>query len=428
MGHKRKIAVIGLGYVGLNIAVAFGRKFKIIGLDINPVRISELKEGYDRNGNVSKTELSQTNILYTEDPNELQNADFHIIVVSTPLTATHHPDLSHLVKASEMVGKQLKKGDIVVYESTVYPGATEEICIPALEKSAKLLCPADFGVGYSPERVNPGDTVHTFETIIKVVSAVDQSTLAQIQSVYNEVITVGTHPVSAIKVAEASKILENTQRDINIAFMNEAAIILHHCNVEISEVIAAAQTKWNFNPYKPGLVGGHCIGNNSYYLAHKSMHVGYIPHLIFAALDVNNAMPNFLAEEVNRNLEQMKVPVKQARVAVLGITYKADYSDFHDSKVMILIDKLKNLGMNVVAHDPLADYSLVRQELDLDLVSWDELSALDAIVIAVAHKAYCQLEAKQLEAMMNPKAFIMDVMGAIRPSIHFSPTIRYWKI
>lgn len=424
----RKIAVVGLGYVGLTIALAFGRKTKIIGFDTNSVRIAELRNGYDRNKQFSSEEIIQSKIDYTTNETDLARADFYVVAVPTPLNETFEPNLSMLLKATETIGKMLKKGDLVVFESTVYPGVTEEKCIPILEKASGLSCPADFGVGYSPERVNPGDTAHKFENIIKLVSAVDTLTLDLIERIYNTVVTVGTYRVSSIKIAEATKILENTQRDINIAFMNEAAMILHRCNLSISEVILAAKTKWNFIPYHPGLVGGHCIGVNSYYLAYKSMNAGFRPALIYAGLDVNKRMIDFLVQELKNNFNRLHMSIQDAKIAILGITYKPDYSDFHDSKVMMLVEKIQALGMNVVIHDPIANYEDIKKEYGFNLVKKEALKNLDAIILAIDHKQYRQLQAADLNAMTKSKAVIMDVMGTLAPSIELSPEKYLWKI
>jgi UDP-N-acetyl-D-glucosamine/UDP-N-acetyl-D-galactosamine dehydrogenase len=424
----RKIAVVGLGYVGLTIALAFGRKSKIVGFDTNLDRIAELMDAYDRNQEFSREEIIQSKIHYTTNHTDLDEADFYIVAVPTPLDEAFHPNLSILLKATEAIGKKLKKGDLVVFESTVYPGVTEEKCIPILEKASGLSCPADFGVGYSPERVNPGDAAHTFENITKLVSAIDTPTLDLIQRIYNTVVTVGTHRVSSIKVAEATKILENTQRDINIAFMNEAAMILHRCNMPISEVISAAKTKWNFIPYHPGLVGGHCIGVNSYYLAYKSMEAGYRPALIYAGLDVNKQMIDFLVQELKNSFNRLNISLKNAKVAILGITYKPDYSDFHDSKVMTLIEKIQALETNVVVHDPIANYEDIKKEYNFNLVKKEALKDLDAIILAVNHTQYRQLQATDLNAMTRSKAVIMDVMGTLPLSIQLPPEKYLWKM
>lgn len=425
---ERKIAVIGLGYVGLTIALAFGRQSKIVGFDTNSERIAELMDGYDRNQEFSREKIQVADIHYTTDHTDLDAADFYIVAVPTPLDNQNKPNLSILLKATEMVGKKLKKGDIVVFESSVYPTVTEDQCIPLLEKSAQLSCPKDFGVGFSPERVNPGDAEHTFENIPKVISAIDTPTLDIIQQMYNKVVTAGTYRAPNMKTAEATKILENTQRDINIAFMNEAAKILHKCGISVSEVIAAAKTKWNFIPYHPGLVGGHCIGVNSYYLAYKSVEAGYRPQFIYAGLEVNKSMIDFLVQELKMCLEHQKIPVKNAKIAVLGVTYKPNYSDFHDSKVMELIDKIIALGAEVVVHDPLVNYESFKKEYHFNLVKKEGLKDLDAIVFAVNHTEYCQLQAADVNNMTKPKAVIMDVMGALAPSMKLPSEKTLWRM
>lgn len=428
MSHQRKISIIGIGYVGLTLAMAFGQKEKIIAFDINSIRISDLKNGHDCNNEYSYSNLLNTAIYFTTDPNDLNKADFHIIAVPTPLDSTNHPDLSILLYASKMVGRHLKKNDVVVYESTVYPGVTEEKCIPILEQSSKMICGKDFSVGYSPERINPGDKVHTFENTVKIISAVDKKTLDLIAKVYGQAVK-GIHRVSSIKIAEATKIIENTQRDINISFMNEVALILHHCNLDTNEILSAAQTKWNFVHFKPGLVGGHCIGINSYYLAHKAMEVGYYPALILAGQKVNNNMIEHLAGETIRILSLNRKNIKNTRIGILGISYKENYPDFHDSKTIDLIKILNSYDAHILAHDPIVDYNLVKNTYTINLVDWEELIELDALVLAVAHKEYCELNIDRFRKMLNSNAVIMDVKGILDKSqFTASSGIHLWQM
>lgn len=428
MTHQRKISVTGLGYVGLTIASAFGQNEHVYGYDVSDVRIEELKKSYDRNGEISSEQLKKSDIQYTTDPNILKEADFHIVAVPTPVDKTNHPDLSMLKEASATLGKYIKKGDCVVYESSVYPGVTEEVCIPLLEKSSNLVCGKDFSVGFSPERVNPGDKVHTITNTVKVVSGIDAKTVDLVSSVYETVIKAGVYRATSIKVAEATKIVENTQRDLNISLMNEVAIILHHFNLNITDVLAAASTKWNFINFKPGLVGGHCIGINAYYLAHKALEAGYSPKFIMAGQEVNEYMIKYIVEQTIKNLVELEIPIKKARVGVLGITYKENYPDFHDSKVMDLIDILTEHGLTVLAHDPIANYEHATSEFDINLVKWDQLTDLDAVILAVPHKQYHELQSSDFKKILKGKALIMDIKGILSPAKISIPGIRLWQI
>jgi len=407
--HHR-IAVIGLGYVGLTVAIYFSRKTNVIGFDVDQNRIAELGDGYDRHNEISKDEILASNVHFTTDETLLAAANFYIIIVPTPINPSKQPDLSKLLSATTLVGKYLKKGDIVVYESTVYPGATEELCIPELEKISKLKCVEDFSVGYSPERINPGDRVHTFENICKIVSATDPKALDIICETYLQVLN-NVYRVSSIQIAEAAKVVENTQRDLNISMLNEIALILHHCNLNITEVLAAAQTKWNFLPFKPGLVGGHCIGTNSYYLIDKAKKAGYVPKFILAGQQINDDFVYFIADEAIKSLIKLDKSIKQARVGILGITYKENYPDFYDSRVIELIQRLASFELNVIAHDPLANYDAARKTYALELVTWEEFTQLDIIIFAVAHQYYCQLNIKEIKDRLKPNGIVMDIKG-----------------
>ena len=343
----RKIAVVGLGYVGLPVAVAFGRKESVIGFDINKQRIAALQKGHDATGEVTSQELAETKILYTDSIDELRQADFFIVAVPTPVDEARIPDLTPMIKASITVGKALKKGDIVVFESTVYPGATEEDCVPHLERESGLKCGVDFTVGYSPERINPGDKEHTFTKIKKVVSGQDAKTLDIVAAVYESVVTAGVHRASSIKVAEAAKVIENTQRDLNIALMNELAVIFHRMGIDTVDVLEAAGTKWNFLPFRPGLVGGHCIGVDPYYLTHKAQKLGYNAEVILAGRRINDDMGKFVAQEAVKQILQAGLAIKGARVAVLGLTFKEDCPDLRNSKVIDIITELRSFGIDV---------------------------------------------------------------------------------
>lgn len=410
---QRKIAVIGLGYVGLNIASAFGKKTAVIGFDINQQRIRDLSDGVDRSGEVSSDDLAKSDIYYTTNPDDLKKADFFIITVPTPIDQNKLPDFSMLTKASQTLAAYLKKGDIVVYESTVYPGATEERCIPVLEKFSNLKCGIDFNVGYSPERVNPGDREHTFYNIIKIVSATNDEALQIISDTYKRVVVAGVLPVSSMKVAEATKVVENTLRDMNISIVNEIAIILNNLDIDTAEVLAATRTKWNYLPFYPGLVGGHCIGVNSYYLAFKAQESGYYPEVISAGRRVNESMPKFITERIVKTLIRLDKKVRGARVAVLGITYKENIPDIHDTKVTNLISELERYHFDVIVHDPIANKEEVYKEFGINLVTWDHLTEIDVIVIAVADKEYMQLHKPDLIKMLRPDGIIMDIKGII---------------
>jgi UDP-N-acetyl-D-glucosamine/UDP-N-acetyl-D-galactosamine dehydrogenase len=428
MSDNRNISVIGLGYVGISIVVAFGKMKRTIGFDINPGRITELKNGHDRNEEVSDEDLKSADILFTTGAEDLKQADFHIITVPTPVDDTKHPDFSNLFRATEMLGKQLKKGDIVVYESTVYPGATEEKCIPLLERVSKLVAGKDFFVGYSPERINPSDKEHTFQKITKIVSAMDEATLEIVAAVYESVVKAGVHRVSSIRVAEATKVVENTQRDLNISLINEIALIMHSLGMDITEVLNAAKTKWNFIPYQPGLVGGHCIGVNSYYLAHKSEEAGYYPILIHAGRRVNDLIPKFIARETIKKLIHLNTTIKKARIGVLGFTYKENCSDYRDTKIINLIKELSSFDTEVLVHDPIADSALVKADYDIQLVSWDELNNLEAIILAVSHKEYLTLNKNEFSKKLINAKLIMDVKGILDPKQFLGTGINIWQI
>lgn len=408
---KRKISVIGLGYVGLPVAVAFGKLQRTIGFDINPVRIKELTEGYDRTGEVGPEELKAADIIFTSGLEDLESADFHIISVPTPVDAANQPNLRPLFEASETVGKALKKGAIVVYESTVYPGVTEEECVPILERASGLKCGLDFKVGYSPERINPGDKEHTFTKIKKVVSGQDAETLETVASVYEAVVTAGVYRASGIKVAEAAKVIENTQRDLNIALMNELAIIFALMGIDTSEVLEAAGTKWNFLKFKPGLVGGHCIGVDPYYLTHKAERLGYIPQIILAGRRINDGMGKFVAQRTVKEMVHAGHNILGSTVTVLGVTFKADCADLRNSRVIDVVRELQDYGIKVQLNDPLADPVEAEQKYGIALTPMEDLRPAVAIVAAVAHKAYRELPIAALNSLMGEKPVLTDITG-----------------
>jgi UDP-N-acetyl-D-galactosamine dehydrogenase len=407
---NRQIAVVGLGYVGLPVAVAFGRAHRVIGFDINTTRIAELQAGHDRTDEVPAAELAAANILYTHHIEELRGANFFIVAVPTPVDLANKPDLSPLIAASRTVGQALKKGDIVVYESTVYPGATEEDCVPVLEAVSGLKHGVDFCCGYSPERINPGDKEHRFETIKKVVSGHDAATLEVVAEVYASVVTAGVHKASSIKVAEASKVIENTQRDLNIALMNELSVVFARMGLDTAEVLAAAGTKWNFLPFRPGLVGGHCIGVDPYYLTYKAEQLGYIPQVILAGRRINDNMGRYVARNTIKRMLQQGMDVPRCRVGVLGLTFKENCPDIRNSKVVDLVRELQDHGTTVVVMDPHADAAEVQHEFGISLATLETQAPFDALVVAVAHREYRALSAAQLRALVRgPQPVLADV-------------------
>lgn len=412
MPHARTISVIGLGYVGLPVAAAFGRHGRVVAFDINRARIDELTRGIDRTGECSADDLAAADLVLTTDPDILGAADFHIVTVPTPIDEGRLPDLRPLIAASRTVGRVLKKGDIVVYESTVYPGATEEDCVPVLEAESGLVFGRDFSVGYSPERINPGDTEHRFTTITKVVSGSDPETLRIVAEVYGSVVTAGVHAAPSIKAAEAAKVIENTQRDLNIALMNELSLIFHRLGIDTRDVLAAAGTKWNFLPFTPGLVGGHCIGVDPYYLTHRAQRAGYHPEVILAGRRINDGMPGFVAQAVVRHLLRTRSP--DPVVTVLGLTFKEDVPDTRNTRVVDIIAALKDFGVRVQLHDPVADADEARHEYGLELTPAEALEPADAVVLAVAHRSFRTKGWGGITPLLrNGTGFVADVRGVL---------------
>lgn len=428
VNKKRIISVVGLGYVGLPVAVAFGKVQKTIGFDVNPLRIKELKEGRDRTGEVSYPELKSANILFTDKIEELKLADFHIVAVPTPVDDANQPDLTCMLKASETVGKGLKKGDIVVYESTVYPGVTEEECVPILEQVSGLTCGSGFKVGYSPERINPGDKEHTFTKIKKVVSGQDAETLAIVAGVYEMVVSAGVHRTSSIKVAEAAKVIENTQRDLNIALMNELSLIFDRMGIDTNDVLEAAGTKWNFLKFKPGLVGGHCIGVDPYYLTHKAEKIGYIPQVILAGRRINDSMGKFIAQRTIKEMIRAGHNICNSMVTVLGLTFKEDCPDLRNSKVVDIIRELHDYGTHVQVHDPLADPVEAKHEYGISLVAMEKLKPAAAVVVAVAHKSYREMLLETLNRLMDKNPVLIDVKGIFNSETLRKNGVRLWRL
>jgi UDP-N-acetyl-D-galactosamine dehydrogenase len=413
MSHGRKIAVVGLGYVGLPVAVAFARGgVAVIGFDIDRSRVDELRSGHDRTREVEGADLKQPGLRYESDPAALAAADFYIVTVPTPIDGANRPDLRAMLSASRTVGSVLKRGDIVVYESTVYPGAVEEECLPVLESVSKLPAGRDFAVGYSPERINPGDKIHRFETITKVVSAQDAKSLDIVAAVYGSVIKAGIHRAPSIKVAEAAKVIENTQRDLNIAFMNELAAIFHQLDIDTGDVLAAAATKWNFQPFQPGLVGGHCIGVDPYYLTHRAEKAGYHPQVILSGRRINDSMGQFIGRECLRRLTKQKRhdPV----VSILGLTFKENVPDIRNSKVIDIVRELMQVDVAVQIHDPLAPPEDAKIEYGIALTPFEALRPADAVILAVAHQDYLSggwpLIAKLLK---DERGIVLDVKSKL---------------
>jgi UDP-N-acetyl-D-galactosamine dehydrogenase len=409
------------------VAVAFGRKSGTIGFDINPERIRELRQGRDRTGEVSSQELADSNLLFTDSIDELRKADFHIVAVPTPVDDAKRPDLSLLRKASETAGKALKKGDIVVYESTVYPGVTEDECVPVLERVSGLRFGTDFTVGYSPERINPGDREHTFTKIRKVVSGSDPESLEIVARVYESVVTAGVHRAASIKVAEAAKVIENTQRDLNIALMNELALIFDRLGIDTLDVLEAAGTKWNFLPFRPGLVGGHCIGVDPYYLTHKAEQIGYIPQVILAGRRINDGVGTFIAQRTIKEMIHSGCNVLGSTATVLGLTFKEDCPDIRNSKVIDIIRELKDYGIAVQVHDPLADPVEVEREYGLRITPFGELKPAAAVVVAVAHRQYREMPLETYKGLMTGSVLV-DVKGIFDPAEVEAQGIRFWRL
>jgi UDP-N-acetyl-D-galactosamine dehydrogenase len=394
----KTLAIIGLGYVGLPLAVEFGKKYPVIGFDVNEARISELKSRIDRTLEVDKKELMLASYLqFTLNPEDIQDAQIFIVTVPTPIDGANRPDLTPLIKASQTVGNVLKKGDIVIYESTVYPGCTEEICVPILEKMSGLKFNTDFFCGYSPERINPGDKINTLTKIKKITSGSNPDTLKEVDDLYSSIVTAGTYPAASIKVAEAAKVIENSQRDLNIAFVNELSIIFERLGIDTLDVLEAAGSKWNFLPFRPGMVGGHCIGVDPYYLTHKAEEVGYHPQVILAGRRINDNMGRYAARNVIKRMVKNGIDITKATVGVMGITFKENCPDIRNSKVIDLIEELREWNIKVVISDPWADPKEVKSEYGLDLGVINSQNPVDALIVAVGHQEYRALQCNVLK-------------------------------
>jgi len=429
MTDKITVAVVGLGYVGLPLAIAFGRKFPTIGFDLSAEKIGKYRQGIDPTGEVSAEDLrSAAHLQFMTDPSLLAKADFVVVAVPTPIDRVHNPDFGPLISASEAVGRHLKRGAIVVYESTVYPGATEEVCVPILEKYSGKTWKKDFNVGYSPERINPGDKNHTLTKIVKVVSGDTPETLEKVAMLYSSIVEAGVYRASSIRVAEAAKVIENTQRDINIALMNELAILFDKLGLDTVEVLKAAETKWNFVSFRPGLVGGHCIGVDPYYLTHKAEMVGYHPQVILAGRRINDSMGKYVAEQTVKQMIQNGGSIKGATVNVLGLTFKENCPDLRNSRVMDLIEELRSYGIRVLVHDPVASPEEARREYGIDLTDWKSLPAAGATVLAVPHQELIDRPITDFAAKTARGGCLVDVKSKLDPEAVRAQGLRVWRL
>lgn len=428
---QANISLIGLGYVGMPIAVAFAKKINVIGFDISSEKVELYKNGIDPTKEVGNEAIKQTTVEFTSNEEDLKKAKFHIVAVPTPVNADHTPDLRPIQGASRTLGKNLTKGSIVVYESTVYPGVTEDICVPILEEESGLKCGIDFKVGYSPERINPGDTVHRLETIIKVVSGMDEESLDIIAKVYELVVDAGVYKAESIKVAEAAKVIENSQRDINIAFMNELSIIFNKMDIDTKAVLKAAGTKWNFLNFSPGLVGGHCIGVDPYYLTYKAEQLGYRSQIILSGRRINDDMGKYVVENLVKSLIKSNIPVAGAKVAILGFTFKEDCPDTRNTRVIDIVEELKEYGITPVIADPVADAEEAHHEYGIIFDSMEDVKDMDAVILAVAHKEFMDLSHEQISNWfnsMNEKKVLLDIKGVLNRKDYETGQYKYWRL
>ncbi|MGL5378781.1 nucleotide sugar dehydrogenase [Clostridium sp.] len=432
---EASMSVIGLGYVGLPLAIEFGKKVNVIGFDLNREKIERYNIGIDDTKEIGKDELKKTSVEFTCDEEKLKDSVFHIVAVPTPINKNNDPDLACVIGASKVVGRNLKKGGIVVYESTVYPGATEDICVPILEEESGLKCGQDFFVGYSPERINPGDKEHRLVDIVKIVSGMDKNTIETVANIYGLIIRAGVHRAKSIKIAEAAKIIENSQRDINVAFMNELSIIFNKLNIDTNEVLEAARTKWNFLNFYPGLVGGHCIGVDPYYLTHKAEEVGYNSQIILSGRKINDQMGKYIAENTIKKLLKARIDINKAKVCILGITFKENCPDIRNTKVIDIINELKSYGINPIVSDSIASKYEIKEEYNIDSVNIEDIKEIDALVIAVPHNEYRKLSLKQIENMFKTKEkdredgrVIIDIRGILKKDIVEEIGYSYWSL
>ena len=428
---EEKISVVGLGYVGMPIAVAFAKKVKVVGFDLNEAKIKLYQSGVDPTREVGDEVIGKTTVEFTADPGRLKEAKFHIVAVPTPVNEDHTPDLTPVEGASRLLGQNLTKGSIVVFESTVYPGVTEEICVPILEKESGLQCGVDFKIGYSPERINPGDKVHRLETITKIVSGMDEETLEEVAKVYELVVDAGVHRAESIKVAEAAKVIENSQRDINIAFMNELSIIFNKMGIDTKAVLEAAGTKWNFLKFSPGLVGGHCIGVDPYYLTYKAEQLGYHSQIILSGRRINDDMGKYVAESVVKHLIKSDLAVNKAKVAILGFTFKENCPDTRNTKIIDIYKELGEYGIRPMVVDPVADKEEALHHYGITFASMEEVKDMDAVIIAVAHDEFLKLDKEQIRGFFNPEnkiKVLADIKGLLERKDYSNEEFSYWRL
>lgn len=428
---KEKLSLVGLGYVGMPIAVAFAKKIKVVGFDLNAAKIDLYKNGIDPTKEVGDDAIKNTTVEFTADPAKLKEAKFHIVAVPTPVNDDHTPDLTPVEGASHLLGQNLTRGSVVVFESTVYPGVTEDICVPILEKESGLKCGVDFKIGYSPERINPGDKVHRLETITKIVSGMDQDALDTIASVYELVVDAGVYRAESIKVAEAAKVIENSQRDINIAFMNELSIIFNKMGIDTQAVLKAAGTKWNFLKFFPGLVGGHCIGVDPYYLTYKAEQLGYHSQIILSGRRINDDMGKYVAESLVKNLIKADIPVKKARVAILGFTFKENCPDTRNTKIIDIYNELKEYGITALVTDDDADAAEAKRLYGIEFTPMKDIRDCDAVILAVAHDRFTKLTKEDMTALFadNGKANVLtDIKGILNKDEFSGEDFLYWRL
>lgn len=428
---SEKLSLVGLGYVGMPIAVAFARKINVIGFDLNKEKIKLYKDGIDPTNEVGNEVIKNTTVDFTADSERLREAKFHIVAVPTPVNSDHTPDLMPVMGASKLLGQNLSKGSIIVFESTVYPGVTEEVCVPILEKESGLKCGVDFKVGYSPERINPGDKVHRLETIVKIVSGMDEETLEEVAKVYELVVEAGVYKAESIKVAEAAKVIENSQRDINIAFMNELSIIFNKMGIDTKAVLEAAGTKWNFLKFSPGLVGGHCIGVDPYYLTYKAEELGYHSQIILSGRRINDDMGKYVAQSIVKCLIKAGLPVRNAKVGILGFTFKENCPDTRNTKIIDIVNELREFGINPLVSDEAADAAEAKRLYNIDFCPIQDIKYMDVLVIAVAHEFLKNLTKDEIEGMFNSqneKKIFIDIKGVFNRKEYEGKDYLYWRL
>ncbi len=430
VNKEEKISLVGLGYVGMPIAVSFSKKVDVIGFDVNKAKIDLYKNGIDPTKEVGDEAIKNCAVDFTSDPERLREAKFHIVAVPTPVNADHTPDLSPVEGASHILGKYLTKGSIVVYESTVYPGVTEDVCVPILEAESGLKCGVDFKIGYSPERINPGDKVHRLETIVKIVSGMDDETLDEVAKVYELVVEAGVHRAESIKVAEAAKVIENSQRDINIAFMNELSIIFNKMGIDTKAVLEAAGTKWNFLKFFPGLVGGHCIGVDPYYLTYKAEQMGYHSQIILSGRRINDDMGKYVVESLVKKLIQADIPVKSAKVAILGFTFKENCPDTRNTRIIDIVNELKEYSITPVIADPVADKDEAKHEYGMEFADMESIRDMDAVILAVSHEEFSSLTIEDMAKFYSGDhtKVLLDIKGLLNRKEYENAGYIYWRL